>query len=302
MPSMQRIARIVLALATISYSSLVHAQTPPDAHDSDDQAARLLYERGAEAYQAGEYRTALERFQQAYDLSHRAALLYNIGSALDRLRQDREALAAFRQFLAEVPDHPRRGEVEARVRALETTIADEDRRAAEAAERARLEREAIEAARRSAEEEAERARLAREEAERRAAEASDGLPPAIFYSVGGAAVATGVLGLVFGLRTNSLNDDYRSLAAEAYDINSGNVSSEQYAVVASARDDAQNSQRLTNVMLFSSAALTAGAVTLVFFTDWGGDEESTPATSSTRPVPVVSFGPEGGYVGISRRF
>lgn len=62
MPSMQRIARIVLALATISYSSLVHAQTPPDAHDSDDQAARLLYERGAEAYQAGEYRTALERF------------------------------------------------------------------------------------------------------------------------------------------------------------------------------------------------------------------------------------------------
>lgn len=300
--------RFFLVCAALALSTSANAQTPPTpnstpgARDSEDAAARLLYESGAEAMQSGDYATALDRFQQAYDLSRRPQLLYNIGTTQDRLRRDREALASFRQFLAEVPDHPRRAEVEARVRALETAIADQDRAAADAEARARAERERIEAERVAAQQAAEEAHRARQEAERRAAEASDGLPPAIMISVGGAAVVAGGLGIVFGLRTRSLNDDYNQAAADAYDLNpSHTVTSTQYADIQAMRDDAKSSQLITNVCLFSSAALTAGAVTLIFFTDWGGDE-SGPAQTSTRPMPVFSFGPGGGYAGISRRF
>lgn len=308
MPSTIRSVVVCLALLL---SATAAAQTPPtpptppsnsgDAHESDDAAARLLYERGAEALQNGEYQTALDRFQQAYDLSHRPQLLYNIGTTLDRLRRDREALAAFEQFLREVPEHPRRPEVEARARALTTAIAEQDRLAAEAEARAREDRERIEAARAEAERQAEQARLDREAAERRAAEASDGLPPAVMISVGGAAVVAGGLGVLFGLRTTSLNDDYRQAAAAAFDLSGGNVTSQQYADIRAMRDDAQSAQRVTNICLFSSAALAAGAVTLIFFTDWGGDETAA-AQAARRPMPILSFGPGGGYAGISRRF
>lgn len=127
---MKSMFRFALVCAALSLSTSVIAQTPtppapsPDAREGEDAAARLLYESGAEALQNGDYQTALDRFQQAYSLSRRPQLLYNIGTTQDRLRRDREALASFRQFLAEVPDHPRRPEVEARVRALETAIAE----------------------------------------------------------------------------------------------------------------------------------------------------------------------------------
>jgi len=273
---------------------------PPNGHEGDDAAARLLYERGAEAYAAGDYATALDRFNQAYGLSHRPQLLYNVGTTLDRLRRDREALAAFRQFLAEVPEHPRRAEVESRARVLGETIAEEDRQAAEAEERARQEREANEAARRQAEEEAERSRLAREAAERRAEEAGGGMPPAVVFSVGGAAVAASVVGVIFGVQARNRNEHYGDLVSlYSNDADGPIVDSGQYDEVRTARNDAQTSQTLANVCLFGSAALAAGAVTLVFFTDWGGSSESPP---TARTVPIVTAGPNGGFLGVRHSF
>lgn len=277
------------------------AAEEPSANESDDAAARLLYERGAEALTAGEYQTALDRFQQAYDLSHRAVLLYNIGTTLDRLRRDRQALAAFQQFLDEVPEHPRRAEVVARVAALTTAIAEEDRVQAEAEERARLDRE--ENARRTVEAEAaaEQARLDREAAERRAADANDGLPPAVVISVGSAAVVAGVLGIVFGVRTRTLNDDYQQLAF-TYGTNGDGlvVNPQQAAEVRSANNDAHAVQRITNIAYFSSAALAAGAITLIFFTDWNGNSDEPVAMPRT--LPVMTAGPGGGVFGIQHRF
>lgn len=300
--------RFLAVAALLALPSVASAQTPPtpptpppDAHQSDDQAARLLYDRGAEALQAGDYQTALDRFQQAYDLSHRAVLLYNIGTTLDRLRRDRDALAAFQQFLEDVPDHPRRAEVQARVTALSAAIAEQDRQRAEAEEQARLQREAAEQARLEAEQRAEQARLDREAAERRAAEASDGLPPAVVISVGSAAVVAGTLGIVFGLRTNTLNDDYRQRAFDyAHDPDGALATEDQIADVRGARDDAQTVQRVTNICYFSSAALAAGAVTLIFFTDWNGDESATASMPRTLPVMTATRG--GGMFGIQHRF
>ncbi len=91
-----------------------HAQS--DVPASDDEEAHLRFEAGRVAFSRGRFEDALADFQRAYALSHRYALLYNIGQAFDRLRRDDEAIDALEQFLAEAPaDDPNRAEVEARI-------------------------------------------------------------------------------------------------------------------------------------------------------------------------------------------
>jgi tetratricopeptide (TPR) repeat protein len=89
---------------------------------SSDAVARGLFEAARASYAAGKYEDALKYFQQAYDLSQRAALLYNIGQAADRLHQDQRTVEAFRLYLERVPDAPNRAEVEGRLRSLERLV------------------------------------------------------------------------------------------------------------------------------------------------------------------------------------
>lgn len=110
---------LVMFLACSLPCSFAAAQPTSEA----DEEARTLFGLGDTAYQQGRYRAALEYFQQAYDLSHRPQLLFNIGQAADRLRDDARALAAFEAFLAEVPDSPQRSATEARVEILRNAVA-----------------------------------------------------------------------------------------------------------------------------------------------------------------------------------
>lgn len=89
---------------------------------SSDAVARGLFEAARASYAAGKYEDALKYFQQAYDLSQRAALLYNIGQAADRLHEDQRTIEAFRLYLERVPDAPNRAEVEGRLRSLERVV------------------------------------------------------------------------------------------------------------------------------------------------------------------------------------
>jgi tetratricopeptide (TPR) repeat protein len=109
-------ASLFLVPALVSVAS---AQTPT----TSDAEARSLFEAGRIAYEAGRYQDSLQHFQRAYELSGRGALLYNIGSCLDRLRRDEEALAAFEQYLALGDAAPRRAEVEQRVAILRGNVA-----------------------------------------------------------------------------------------------------------------------------------------------------------------------------------
>ena len=97
----------------------------PTAHaQGSDDEARALYSAGEIAYNEGRFQSALEYFQRAYELSSRPALLYNIGSAAERVRQDDVALAAFEQYLTEVPEAPNRAAVQARIEILRAAIAE----------------------------------------------------------------------------------------------------------------------------------------------------------------------------------
>src|SRR5688572_22790375 len=62
---------------------------PLAAQDADvDMRARQLFEEGRGLFAEQRYEDALDRFRRSYDLSHRPALLYNIGLAADRARLD----------------------------------------------------------------------------------------------------------------------------------------------------------------------------------------------------------------------
>ena len=109
--------RSVLLAATV-FLGVALDVTPAAAQSSADEEARVHFEAGRVAFSRGRYESALGSFQEAYELSQRPALLYNIGTTLDRLRRDQEAIEAFEQFLTLSPDSDLAPEVQERVRIL----------------------------------------------------------------------------------------------------------------------------------------------------------------------------------------
>lgn len=87
---------------------------PVVAQERDDRARRL-FEEAALAYSEARYESALQLFEQAFELSGRTDLLYNIGLTLERLRRDEDAIAPFEQYLETNPPAERRAEVERRL-------------------------------------------------------------------------------------------------------------------------------------------------------------------------------------------
>lgn len=83
-----------------------------------EQEARSLFEAGALAYNAGRYEEALQYFQRSYELSGRVALLYNIGTAAERVREDDLALRSYTEYLERMPEAENRPRVEARIEFL----------------------------------------------------------------------------------------------------------------------------------------------------------------------------------------
>lgn len=88
----------------------------PATEDREGQARRL-YASGVRAFEERRFEEALRYFQGAYDLSQRAALLYNIGRAAEEAGRRADAVAAYDQYLASNPTE-RRDEVGHRLETL----------------------------------------------------------------------------------------------------------------------------------------------------------------------------------------
>jgi opacity protein-like surface antigen len=113
----------LLVSASLLAPLTAQAQQPPPAVSERDIKARELFEKGREAYSDGRYRDAWANFHDAYQLSGRPELLFNIGQTADRLGQENDAVKAFSMYLERLPAAPNRRDVENRVRALQDRLA-----------------------------------------------------------------------------------------------------------------------------------------------------------------------------------
>ena len=124
-------------LMFIALTSTAWAQAPetaptedaPAANDADQTRARELYQNGQDLYEEGSYGPAISAFQEAYRLSGRKALLFNIGNAQERMGDLDAAVASFNEFRAFAPAEERES-LSRRVAALERRIEERDAEAA----------------------------------------------------------------------------------------------------------------------------------------------------------------------------
>jgi tetratricopeptide (TPR) repeat protein len=76
---------------------------------------RAHFASGESQYAQGHYALALQQFQEAYRVGHRAAFLYNIGVCLERLGRIDEAIEAYTDYLRLVEDAPDRAVIQAHI-------------------------------------------------------------------------------------------------------------------------------------------------------------------------------------------
>lgn len=88
----------------------------PTCNASEDvEAAKRTFQLGIVHYEQGEYSEAAQAFEQSYQLSCRAEVLFNLATALERAGDSARAIAAFELYLEREPDSPRAAEVRQRI-------------------------------------------------------------------------------------------------------------------------------------------------------------------------------------------
>ena len=101
------------------------ASTPaaPASEDGTMAQAKQHFETGRNAYNAGDYVTAIREFKAAEALRPSPILDYNIGLANEKLGKRRVAVKYYRRYLDAQPNASNKAEVEGKVSTLEAEIA-----------------------------------------------------------------------------------------------------------------------------------------------------------------------------------
>ncbi|MCA9614519.1 MAG: tetratricopeptide repeat protein [Sandaracinus sp.] len=107
----------VLAVFLLLVASPVFAQ--PSA---SDERARELYLVGDDLYSQGRYEEALAAFEEAYRLSERPLLLFNIANAQERSGQWQGAIESLEGYLPHA-DEAERARIESRIESLRRRVA-----------------------------------------------------------------------------------------------------------------------------------------------------------------------------------
>lgn len=106
---------------------------------ADDARARELFMVGKTMYEGGRYASALELFEEAYQLSPRPMLLLSLASTYERLERNEDALRVLREYLPKAPKD-KIATIDKRIANLEAL---RDEKAAEAERQAAAAREQV---------------------------------------------------------------------------------------------------------------------------------------------------------------
>jgi len=99
------------------------AAPAPAGDDAALAQAKQHFEAGRNAYNAGDYVTAIKEFKAAEAQRPSPILSYNIGLANEKLGKRRVAVKYYRRYLEQQPNAANKAEVDQRVRTLEADIA-----------------------------------------------------------------------------------------------------------------------------------------------------------------------------------
>lgn len=94
------IGAALAALVVLATAAPAATAAPKSEKAATDTRARELFQKGDKDYAEGRYDEAYKEFQEAYDLSGRAQLLFNISNALERLGRYQEAAEALEKYLS----------------------------------------------------------------------------------------------------------------------------------------------------------------------------------------------------------
>jgi len=184
------------ALAWLSAVQVASAQdTTVESPDEaarphmNDEVARRHFEAGRSLYNIGRFVDAAVEFEEALRLSGRPELHYNVYVSHRDAGNPREAADALRRYMEEVEEPFDRPHLEARLRALEESMAERDRAEAEAVASATAERGPASA-----------------DAPPRAASGS-GIVPWVVVGAGGAVIVAGAVVGVLALSVTSAIED-----------------------------------------------------------------------------------------------
>jgi tetratricopeptide (TPR) repeat protein len=103
-----------LLILAILYANFAQAAD----QGADLELAKAHYNTGQIYYERGRFPDAAREFEEAYRLSGRPELLYNMGKAYDGSSDAARALSAYRRFLSQVRESPDRPWVTGRVEQL----------------------------------------------------------------------------------------------------------------------------------------------------------------------------------------
>ncbi len=270
---MTRAIAVLCCCLAIGTTSLSASSKPAKAEESaDDVRARDLYLKGDAAYAEGRYEDALESFKEAYALSKRPLLLFNIGNALERLGRLDDAADALEKYIPDAEEKERRV-LEKRVDNLRRRAADQKQREA----KERKERDEKAKADPSGEE-SESVRKKQTPASEEAVSSDDVSKPTLGYvllGVGGAGLAAGGIFGVLALGARSDAD------AGCKDVSGSRLCND------SARDAVDRDKRFSLIadVSFGIGILAAGAGTYLLLSapDSGEKKAGVSAGASVQP-------------------
>ncbi|HEX2678663.1 MAG TPA: tetratricopeptide repeat protein [Polyangiales bacterium] len=119
---------LLATLATAAAPRAVQAQDAagagPAISPEDEEKARAHFRLGRAHYDNGNFAQAAAEFEEAYRISQRSQLLYNIYLAYRDANDTRHAAESLRKYLELQKEVENRGQLEARLAALERSLAD----------------------------------------------------------------------------------------------------------------------------------------------------------------------------------